>query len=804
MDINLIVCIDKNNGIGKENTIPWKLKQDLAYFKNKTSECLDENKKNVVIMGKKTYDSIPNQYKPLKNRINIILTTNQELNKQENNKELYYFNNIITILLYLEQNKKNINKVWVIGGSKIYKIFLDLQIIKNIYLSHIKNIDYKCDTFFPIEYLKKFNIEYNNVIYDKDENNLNYDFIKLEIICYNYKNKDENNYIKFINKILNKGIYKLDRTNVGTLSLFGHSFKYNIRNYRLPLFTHRKMFFRGIVEELLFFISGKTNTKILEEKNVNIWKGNTSRDFLDSRKLYNLKEGDMGAGYSFQLRHFGAEYINSETDYKGKGFDQLNYVIDQIKNNPNSRRILFSYWNPPDLNKVALPSCFLKDTLILTQKGYKKIQYITLKDIVYTHKKNWEKINNIQYNKYNDYVYQISCLHNNKYINTTKEHPFYITNYIQSESKIEILKNYKWEKAENLNIKTDLLCMPINNKSILYTLNLFNKNKSITFDHSYILGYYLKNGCIFNNKVYIYIQKNDLIIYDLLNIYLQLNKENDDLTYYYKYKVNNIFWIEIFKDFGDRIYNKIIPEWIQDLPKSHIMYFLNGFKDANIILKNKKKINYKIISTNVAYGLQRLYAKLQIYISINYICDKNKRKHYLLKQIINTRLIDNNFIYFKIKQIKKSIKNTDIYNFEVNNDNSYIVQNIAVHNCHILYQFHINPVKNELSCSFYQRSSDFVLAANFNIVSASILTFMLCHITGYNPGKIIHNIGDIHIYKNHIEETKKMLNNIPYNFPILYINDPNKKIKKIEDFKYNDFKVLLYNSYKKYNFTMAI
>ena len=100
-----------------------------------------------------------------------------------------------------------------------------------------------------------------------------------------YKNKDELKYMDTICKILNKGIDKMDRTKVGTLSTFGKSFTYNIRNYRLPLFTHRKMFYRGIIEELLFFISGKTDTKLLESKNVNIWKGNTTREFLDSRNL---------------------------------------------------------------------------------------------------------------------------------------------------------------------------------------------------------------------------------------------------------------------------------------------------------------------------------------------------------------------------------------------------------------------------------------------------------------------------------------------------------------------------------------
>ena len=97
-----------------------------------------------------------------------------------------------------------------------------------------------------------------------------------------------------------------------------------------------------------------------------------------------------------------------------------------------------------------------------------------------------------------------------------------------------------------------------------------------------------------------------------------------------------------------------------------------------------------------------------------------------------------------------------------------------------------------------------MLAGVYNICSASILVFMLCKLTGYKPGKIIHNIGNIHIYMNQIEVVKTIIQNKPYNFPLLFIEDPKDEIKKIEDFKYEHFKLLFYNSHKKYNISMAI
>jgi thymidylate synthase len=81
---------------------------------------------------------------------------------------------------------------------------------------------------------------------------------------------------------------------------------------------------------------------------------------------------------------------------------------------------------------------------------------------------------------------------------------------------------------------------------------------------------------------------------------------------------------------------------------------------------------------------------------------------------------------------------------------------------------------------------------------------MVCHLTGYKPGKVIHNIGNLHIYKSHFEETKKMLNNKPYNFPIFEINDPENKIKSIDDFTYENFKILFYKSHERYKFEMAV
>ena len=127
----------------------------------------------------------------------------------------------------------------------------------------------------------------------------------------------------------------------------------------LPLLTTKRVFFRAVVAELLWFISGSTSSIPLSEAGIRIWDGNGSREYLDSIGLVHREVGDLGPVYGFQWRHFGAEYIDAKADYTGRGVDQLAEVIDKLKNNPFDRRIILSAWNPADLKKMALPPCHM-------------------------------------------------------------------------------------------------------------------------------------------------------------------------------------------------------------------------------------------------------------------------------------------------------------------------------------------------------------------------------------------------------------------------------------------------------------
>lgn len=167
-------------------------------------------------------------------------------------------------------------------------------------------------------------------------------------------------YLDLARHIMEKGELKSDRTGTGTKSVFGYQMRFDL-NDGFPLVTTKKTFLKGIIHELLWFIKGDTNIKYLVEHNVGIWndwpykkfcgstefKGETIKEFTEKIKSddeFAKKWGDLGPVYGSQWRDF-------------LGVDQIKYVINQIKNNPDSRRIVLSAWNPAELDKMTLPPC---------------------------------------------------------------------------------------------------------------------------------------------------------------------------------------------------------------------------------------------------------------------------------------------------------------------------------------------------------------------------------------------------------------------------------------------------------------
>lgn len=171
---------------------------------------------------------------------------------------------------------------------------------------------------------------------------------------------DENQYLNLLNEIIENGTIEKGR-NGYTKSIFGSSMRFSLENGIIPILTTKKVAWKTCLRELLWFIRGDTNNENLQKQNVHIWDANGSREFLDSRGLFNRPENDLGPIYGFQWRNFNASYIDCNSNYNGKGIDQLEEVIKCLKdpNQRTSRRMIISAWNPCQLNEMALPPCHI-------------------------------------------------------------------------------------------------------------------------------------------------------------------------------------------------------------------------------------------------------------------------------------------------------------------------------------------------------------------------------------------------------------------------------------------------------------
>ena len=173
------------------------------------------------------------------------------------------------------------------------------------------------------------------------------------------KDQQEKQYLQLIADILKYGSVENAR-NGNTLVVIGSTMYFSLQNMTIPLLTTKKVAWKTCLKELLWFIKGQTDNKLLKDQKCTIWNGNASKVFLESRGLP-YKEDDLGPVYGHQWRHFNAEYTDCNDNYNNKGIDQLQNIIDQLKDpeKRNSRRLVMSAWNPCQLDEMALPPCHI-------------------------------------------------------------------------------------------------------------------------------------------------------------------------------------------------------------------------------------------------------------------------------------------------------------------------------------------------------------------------------------------------------------------------------------------------------------
>ena len=207
--------------------------------------------------------------------------------------------------------------------------------------------------------MKQYNLSEENEKNEKNEENEK----KLNNISNNIFSNikkfehEEYQYLNIIQHILENGFWE-DGRNGKTKSIFGNSMRFSLKDGKIPILTTKKTAWKTCLKELLWFIRGETNNKILKEQGVHIWDANGSREFLDSRGLFNYEEDELGPIYGWQWRRFNLQY---DSPLNEGGIDQLQQIIDALKDpkQRSSRRLIMTAWNPCQLLQMALPPCHI-------------------------------------------------------------------------------------------------------------------------------------------------------------------------------------------------------------------------------------------------------------------------------------------------------------------------------------------------------------------------------------------------------------------------------------------------------------
>lgn len=751
--LSIIAAVCKTNsgtqiGIGKNNEIPWKLKNDLLYFKQKT-------KRHTVIMGSNTYKSIG---KLLPDRNNVILS------KSLNIDGAIMVRSFDELDLFIkEEMLKYSNEIFIIGGSDLYNYYINNPLVGKLYITEIYKT-FECDRYFPI-----ISNEYNLVESRRKltENGVDYRFL-----IYN-KNNDviENPYYKLGEKILKEGISRSDRTGTGTISIFGHQMRFDILK-SIPLLTSKRVPWKMCIEELLWFLRGETDANILQKKGINIWNANTSREFLDNMGFFDVKTGELRYGYGHQIRRFGPNKV-----------DQLMYVENLLKTDPFSRRIMWNLWNASDLKDMVLTPCFTKGHKVLTDQGYCCIEDIQQNDLIYTHKGEYKKCLNIQKKIYTGNLITIKIDESQNEIECTPEHLFYVCDKNEKSNRY-------WIEAEKLSPIRHILLNKNKIESDHLSVNINDETISlISGSLWYTLGFLWEN--------------HELISNDRIRFNIKTISE-------YKELVDNIGNIKIFNsDFSKKngiyyIANKVlcacltansnIPEIFSNLYPSYIENFLDGYRlfNKNIVFDKDK-----------ALMIQRLYYKCG-YKTIIKKLFKDKEEYIILK--ISNKIISGDYLEYSLSEIKTEwCDSVEVFNLEVEDHNSYTVSGVAVHNCHNQVQFYVKEIGGvkKLSAQLYCRSSDYFLGLPFNIMSYTVLIYILAIKTGMVPDELIITLGDSHIYNDHIDQVRQLISRPRRSDPVLIVSE-NLKNLDYNDIDIESFDVIGYFPGKNIKAKMAV
>lgn len=437
----------------------------------------------------------------------------------------------------------------------------------------------------------------------------------------------------------------------------------------------------------------------------------------------------------------GGDTLGQErAGFKVIGFSELKKVIIEthIANFPQSKPIMDKKGNTSDITKIedsqfleyqgkadilfAGFPCFTKGTLVLTNSGYKAIEDVNLNDTLLTHTGKFQNIVNLQRKTYTNTIYDLKVKYHPNIITATEEHPFYVrqkkTVWNNTTRKYNTsFEEPQWKQIKNVT-EDDYFGMVINTNDVVPTFTFNSKvNQSRTdtetikldsADQWFMMGYFVGDGWVEDtkkadgrntNKIRFSINITDASALIRIRKVLPITDKKCDTGMCKKFGCADKNWHQILSTFGKYAHNKNIPEWVHDAPKPLIQEFIDGFMSADGNIRKDGQHNMTTVSYNLAFGFQRLYLKLGHIFGIQRTerpatCviegrTVNQRDTYNIRGIPKediqrqgSSFIEGNYIWFKSASItKRQVVNEPVYNFEVETDNSYIVENTVVHNC---------------------------------------------------------------------------------------------------------------------------
>ena len=320
-----IVAFSDGFGIGHRGRLPWHIPDDLRRFRALTDG-------HVVIMGRVTFESLPVGGLPGRT---IIVVTGAPREDTASVK----FRTVDSVYDALDGSRR----VFVAGGERIYAHFAPF--VDTVHATHVFG-DPECDAFFPPDALGGFRLV--DAVPCRGHEYLTYARVDGRHQEYAYRD--------LLVDIRDTGAPRCDRTGTGTRSVFGRQLRFDIGS-ELPLITGKFVPPKAVIKELLWFCRGETDAKALANQGVKIWEGNTSRDFLDRSGLGHYDVGDIGSMYGFNWRHCGAPYRGCAAKYDGQGTDQLMEVLRLLREDPDSRRICMTTYDPAALRGGVLHPC---------------------------------------------------------------------------------------------------------------------------------------------------------------------------------------------------------------------------------------------------------------------------------------------------------------------------------------------------------------------------------------------------------------------------------------------------------------